>query len=107
MIYEREEIARRIAPVARQYGVRRVFLFGSYARGEARHDSDIDLLVDDENVPGGLFKWSGMWADFEEALGKEIDMVALKVLEQPTTFQSTLAFREEVRKEMVPVYDEE
>ena len=46
MIYSIYEIQQRIAPVAKQYGVKAVFLFGSYARGEAREDSDIDLLVD-------------------------------------------------------------
>ena len=43
MIYSIHEIQQRIAPVAKQYGVKAVFLFGSYARGEAREDSDIDL----------------------------------------------------------------
>ena len=46
MIYSICEIQQRIAPVTKQYGVKAVFLFGSYARGEAREDSDIDLLVD-------------------------------------------------------------
>ena len=41
MIYSIYEIQQRIAPVAKQYGVKAVFLFGSYARGEAREDSDI------------------------------------------------------------------
>ena len=43
MIYSIYEIQQRIAPVAKQYGVKAVFLFGSYARGEAREDSDILL----------------------------------------------------------------
>ena len=43
MIYSIHEIQQRIAPVVKQYGVKAVFLFGSYARGEAREDSDIDL----------------------------------------------------------------
>lgn len=46
MIYSIYEIQQRIAPVTKQYGVKAIFLFGSYARGEAREDSDIDLLVD-------------------------------------------------------------
>ena len=46
MIYSIQEIQQRIAPIAKQYGLKAVFLFGSYARGEARQDSDIDLLVD-------------------------------------------------------------
>ena len=38
MIYSIYEIQQRIAPVAKQYGVKAVFLFGSYARGEAREE---------------------------------------------------------------------
>ncbi len=50
MIYSIHEIQQRIAPVVKQYGVKAVFLFGSYARGEAREDSDsvlhINLYID-------------------------------------------------------------
>lgn len=60
MIYSIYEIQQRIAPVAKQYGVKAVFLFGSYARGEAREDSDIDLLVDTQrNEPCAVFS---LWA---------------------------------------------
>ena len=43
MIYTIDEISRRIQPVASAYGLRAVYLFGSYARGEATENSDIDL----------------------------------------------------------------
>ena len=46
MIYTIDEISSRIRPVAEKYHLKAVYLFGSYARGEAREDSDIDLLVD-------------------------------------------------------------
>ena len=44
-VYSVDEIKESIMPVARNYGVKRVMLFGSYARGEATEDSDIDLHV--------------------------------------------------------------
>lgn len=47
MIYTLDEIAQRIRPVAERYRLRAVYVFGSYARGEAGENSDIDLLVDD------------------------------------------------------------
>lgn len=40
------DIRTRIIPVLKDYGVRNAVLFGSYAKGEADADSDIDLLVD-------------------------------------------------------------
>lgn len=46
MIYSLDEITRRITPVVQAYGIRSVYLFGSYARNEATEQSDIDLLID-------------------------------------------------------------
>lgn len=42
-IYSIEEIRKIVSEIAKQYGVERVTLFGSYARGEARGNSDINL----------------------------------------------------------------
>jgi len=45
--------------LVREFGVRRVVLFGSVARGEARADSDIDVLVElDERSQIGLFEYA-------------------------------------------------
>lgn len=46
MIYSTEELKKRIAPVAKKYGIRAVYLFGSYARNEATEQSDVDILID-------------------------------------------------------------
>ena len=56
--------------------VRKAWLFGSYARGEEREDSDIDLLVQlDESQRIGI-RFFGMYADLKEILGREVDLVA-------------------------------
>ena len=44
--YTVAEIRQLILPIAQRYGVERVFLFGSYARGDAMPGSDIDLRID-------------------------------------------------------------
>ena len=50
------------------------WLFGSYARGEQRKDSDIDILVDfDPTV--GLFKYAAIYTDLKELLDCEVDLV--------------------------------
>ena len=41
MIYTVQEIQSRVMPVAQKYGIKAVFLFGSYAKGTATEDSDI------------------------------------------------------------------
>ena len=42
-VYTIDEIKSTIRPIAESYGVERIFLFGSYARGEATPTSDIDF----------------------------------------------------------------
>ena len=45
MVYTLDEIRRRVQPVAEKCHLKAVYVFGSYARGDAREDSDVDLLV--------------------------------------------------------------
>jgi hypothetical protein len=62
----------RILPVLKRYRVRRAGVFGSYARGEADSDSDLDLLVE---LPAGssLLDLVGLQLDLRDALGIDVD----------------------------------
>lgn len=105
MIYSLEEIARRVRPVAEKYHLKAVYVFGSYARGEAREDSDIDLLVDTEGADlSSLFALGGIYSDLEDALEKELSFVTVDALEQPIQHPSDVFFRENVSKERREVY---
>lgn len=57
--------------------VLKAWVFGSFARGEEREDSDIDLLVqfDHKNAKIGLFKYAAMIIDLEKLLHREVDLV--------------------------------
>ena len=56
--------------------VLKAWLFGSYARGEERPWSDMDILVQyDRNQSIGLLKIAGMQLDLEDLLGLEVDLV--------------------------------
>jgi predicted nucleotidyltransferase len=57
-----------------ELGVRSLELFGSVARGEARADSDVDLLVEFER-PIGLFHFFRVQHRLEEILGARVDLV--------------------------------
>ncbi len=64
----------RIVTIAARHGARNVRVFGSALRGDARVDSDIDLLVDLE--PGrSLLDHVGLWQDLEDLLGRRVDVV--------------------------------
>jgi uncharacterized protein len=68
-----------ILRLAAQHGARNVRVFGSVARGEARPDSDIDVLVEFE--PGRtLLDRIGLMQDLEDLLGRKVDVVTEKAL---------------------------
>lgn len=61
--------------------VLKAWVFGSYARGEQREDSDIDIMiVPDREAHVGLFLLSGMRLDLQDILGKKVDLVTEKGL---------------------------
>jgi uncharacterized protein len=73
-----EELRRTINEVRRdveaRYPIRLVGVFGSAARGDARADSDVDILV--EPGPGlSLFKLGAVQLSLEEALRRPVDLV--------------------------------
>lgn len=70
-IAEIKEIVNRRA---KEYGAERVYLFGSYARGDANETSDIDLRIDRGNIKGG-FALAGLLLDLEADLGTPVDLV--------------------------------
>lgn len=102
--YTIDEIKRRIVPVAEKYHLAAVYLFGSYARGDATADSDVDLLVDLTGSTAHGMMLGGLYADLEDALGVGIDLVTVASLRTPTTRRSQLHFRETVARERMIIY---
>jgi len=84
----------KIIPVLEPYGIKRVALFGSVARGEETPESDIDLLVTLEQ-PVGLFKWIELKEELSKRLGRKVDMGS--VLKE--------RIRPIVEKEMIVLYE--
>ena len=106
MIYTVQEIQSRVMPVAKKYGVASVSLFGSYAKGTATEDSDIDLLIDTSGTAlRRLLSLGALYNDLEAVLEKKIDLITIRSLEQRTQMPSEAAFREAVMKERVRLYD--
>jgi predicted nucleotidyltransferase len=69
-----EDIKHKILPILNRYGTKRAALFGSYVRGEAKDNSDIDILVEiTEDL--SLLDFVGIKLEIEDALGKKVDLV--------------------------------
>ena len=60
--------------LAEKYKVKEIGLFGSYVRGEQRKRSDVDILVDFQEVPD-LFKFIELERYLERILKKKVDLV--------------------------------
>lgn len=99
-VYSIDEIRDIIAPIAKLHCVDKVFLFGSYARGDATASSDVDLCVDAPALRG-LFALGGLYADLEDALSKRIDVVTTGSLK----YNKDEAFLENLRKDRVLLYE--
>ncbi len=73
------EILRREKPeLARRYGLKRLALFGSYAREDQREDSDVDILVEVE-PPIGL-RFVELADQIEDALGIRTEVVSRRAV---------------------------
>lgn len=68
-----------LATLRRDFGVRRIALFGSTVRGDARDDSDLDILVDFESGPTFLV-FMGLKCFLEDRLGRKVDLVTSDAL---------------------------
>lgn len=67
--------------LAEKYRVKEIGIFGSYARGEQKERSDVDILVEFEDVPD-LFKFLELERYLEELLGLRVDLVRRKALRE-------------------------
>ncbi len=79
-MYSTEEIKAIVLPIAEKYGVLRIYLFGSYARGDNTEDSDVDLRIDKGNVKG--MQMAALLLDLEDALGKPVDLISTTALDE-------------------------
>lgn len=91
------EIQKAVIPIARAYGVKRLYLFGSYAKGTADVESDIDLLVE-KGRPMSLLKLSGMRQNVQETLNLSVDLLTTAGMEED--------FRKEIAGTEILLYEE-
>ena len=86
-----ENITALVKPLTKKYHVKEMYLFGSYARGEADENSDLDFLV----FGGEGFKLTSILALGGEVLKKKVDIFEIREVNQDSEFYRTI-MREKV-----------
>ncbi|MCL2860447.1 MAG: nucleotidyltransferase domain-containing protein [Oscillospiraceae bacterium] len=103
-LYTIDELKKLIIPILIKYGVDKAYLFGSYARGEATPESDIDILIKSEAIKS-LFKLGGLYYELEEILNKSIDIITEETFTNQPTDELDEEFYEGILKERMLVYE--
>lgn len=88
-IFTIPDIAKLVKPVVKKYGVEKLYLFGSYARGEAHAGSDLDFLV----FGGEGFKLTTIFAfseELREVLEKDVDVFEINEINRDSDFYRAL-----------------
>ena len=95
MVYTIDEIKFIVIPIAKSYGIASISLFGSYAKGNATPDSDIDFIIDKGDLIG--IKYFSLLSDLENAFNCKIDLI--------TTGFSNKDFLNSIKKDEVLIYE--
>ncbi|MCD8370118.1 MAG: nucleotidyltransferase domain-containing protein [Clostridiales bacterium] len=84
-----ERISEIVRPIALKYNINEIYLFGSYARGEATNESDLDFLV----FGGNQFRLTMIFAvaeELREAFGKDVDVFEINEVNRESAFYQTI-----------------
>ena len=90
-----KQIKERIKPVIKKHDIINVYLFGSYSRGEANANSDIDIYCDKGNLRT-LYDEIDLIDELEEALGKKVDLITIG-----STMQDF--FKQQIEEDMIKI----
>lgn len=78
--YSIEELKEIITPIAEKYHISKVYLFGSFARGDYNEQSDVDLRIEKGELKG-MFALCGFYTEVAEALQMKVDVLTTGSLE--------------------------
>ena len=74
MIFTIDDIKKRVIPIVIKYGVNTFSLFGSYARGEANEDSDLDFVMDKGELKG--LQYVSLVQDLENEFNCPVNVIS-------------------------------
>ena len=76
---ELEKIKQKIKEVLKKNNIKRAGMFGSYARGDQKKNSDIDILIE-PTKDMSLLDISGLKINLEENLNNKVDIISYKYI---------------------------
>lgn len=95
MDHEIERLKEKLIPVLRKNKIRKAGIFGSYARGEQKKESDVDILVElAEEV--SLFGFIDLKQALEKAIRRKVDLVEYECIRKE--------IRDQVLKDEIPLF---
>lgn len=97
-VYTLEEIKQILYPIFASVSVYRAILFGSYAKGLATENSDIDIVIDSKGELLNI-NFYGVLEEIIERLGKKVDLIEISEIEEESPIY------QEIQKEGVVVYE--
>lgn len=68
-------IKKKVLPILKKHAVKRAAIFGSFARGEAKAKSDVDILIEYKTKNKSLFDLVDLKSDLEETLDRKVDVI--------------------------------
>ena len=88
-------LKKKINPILIKNDVKRAAIFGSYARGEAKKNSDIDILIEYKNDDKSLLDLVGLKLELEKKLRKKVDLGEYEMIKP--------RIKDRILKELVPI----
>lgn len=86
-VYSLKDISEVLMPIFGSHNIRKAVLFGSYSKGSATENSDIDLLVD-SGLKG--LRFVGLIEDIRRAVGKEVDVFDVTHIEGNSSIEKEI-----------------
>lgn len=97
MSYTINEIKEKTVPIAKEFGIKSMSLFGSYARGDANDNSDVDIFIDKGKMKS-LIRYYMFVQELEKVLNCHVDVV--------TTGIEDKEFLQQIMIDGVLIYEE-
>lgn len=90
-----EEIKKKILPILKEHKVTKAGIFGSFARGEQKKNSDVDILVEIDDNKMGLLGFIRLKNLIERSIKRKIDLVEYECIRKE--------LREDILKDEIPI----